>query len=57
MQPDLLLMPLNGFDADGYRLGYGGGFRRTLAALTPRRRAGFIGVGFECQSPAERIRP
>lgn len=47
VQPDLLLMPLNGFDAAGYRLGYGGGFfDRTLAALAPRPLA--VGVGFEC---------
>lgn len=47
VQPNLLLMPLNGFDAAGYRLGYGGGFfDRTLAALTPRPLA--VGVGFEC---------
>ena len=39
-------MPLNGFDAAGYRLGYGGGyFDRTLAALSPRPLA--VGVGFE----------
>jgi 5,10-methenyltetrahydrofolate synthetase len=44
--PDLLLMPLVGFDHRGYRLGYGGGyFDRTLAALDPRPRA--VGVGFE----------
>lgn len=46
LQPDLLLIPVNGFDARGYRLGYGGGyFDRTLAELRPAR--GSIGVGFE----------
>ena len=53
--PDLLLMPLNGFDAAGYRLGYGGGyFDRTLAALSPRPLA--VGVGFEINR-LESIRP
>jgi len=43
--PDVLIAPLVGFDAQNYRLGYGGGFfDRTLAALqTPRR---VIGVGY-----------
>lgn len=46
LRPEAILMPLNGFDAAGYRLGYGGGyFDRSLAALHPRPRA--IGVGFE----------
>ena len=32
--PDVALVPMNGFDAGGYRLGYGGGFfDRTLASL------------------------
>ena len=44
--PDVAFVPVNGFDAQGYRLGYGGGyFDRTLAALSPRPVA--IGVGFE----------
>ncbi len=44
--PDVLLMPVNAFDAGGFRLGYGGGyFDRTLAALKPPPLA--IGVGFE----------
>lgn len=35
--PDALLIPPVGFDAMGYRLGYGGGyFDRTLAALSPQ---------------------
>ncbi|MCX8145365.1 MAG: 5-formyltetrahydrofolate cyclo-ligase [Azovibrio sp.] len=46
VRPDALLLPLNAFDAAGYRLGYGGGFfDRTLASLDPRPLA--IGVGFE----------
>ena len=45
--PTCLLVPLVGFDAAGYRLGYGGGYYdRTLASLSPRPRT--IGVGFEC---------
>jgi len=46
VHPDVVLAPLVGFDAENYRLGYGGGyFDRTLAALTPPPVA--IGVGFE----------
>jgi 5-formyltetrahydrofolate cyclo-ligase len=37
---------VNGFDAAGHRIGYGGGyFDRTLASLSPRPLA--VGVGFE----------
>lgn len=44
--PDVAIVPMNGFDAQGYRLGYGGGFfDRTLAACEPRIIA--IGVAYE----------
>ena len=44
--PDVVLAPLAGFDEQGYRLGFGGGFfDRTLGAMSPRPLA--IGVGFE----------
>nr|WP_294503216.1 5-formyltetrahydrofolate cyclo-ligase [uncultured Rhodopila sp.] len=47
VQPDTLLVPLVGFDAGNYRLGYGGGFYdRTIAAVAVRPRS--IGVGFAC---------
>jgi 5-formyltetrahydrofolate cyclo-ligase len=44
--PDIAIVPMNGFDEQGYRLGYGGGyFDRTLAAL--ERRVLAIGVSYE----------
>ncbi|HEV2701248.1 MAG TPA: 5-formyltetrahydrofolate cyclo-ligase [Steroidobacteraceae bacterium] len=45
LHPDVLVVPLVGFDAGRYRLGYGGGFYdRTLAAANPRPRT--IGIAF-----------
>lgn len=45
--PDAAIVPMNGFDEQGYRLGYGGGyFDTTLAAAAPRPLA--LGVSFEC---------
>lgn len=42
--PEIVLAPLIGWTAEGYRLGYGGGyFDRTLASLSPRPFA--IGIG------------
>ena len=44
--PTAMLVPLNGWDDAGYRLGYGAGFfDRTLAAMAKRPIA--IGVGYE----------
>ena len=55
VHPDLILVPLNGFDAQGFRLGYGGGyFDRTLAVLSPRPLT--VGVGFEINR-LDSIRP
>jgi hypothetical protein len=46
LAPDAVLLPMVGFDAAGYRLGYGGGyFDRTLAAFA--RRPLVIGVAHE----------
>ena len=46
--PDLVLMPLLGFDAAGTRLGYGGGYYdRALAQL--QRRPKLIGLAFSAQ--------
>jgi 5-formyltetrahydrofolate cyclo-ligase len=45
--PDILLVPLVGFDADLYRLGQGGGFYDRTMALYPACRR--IGLGFACQ--------
>lgn len=46
LQPDIALAPLVGWDKEGYRLGYGGGyFDRTLAVAKPQMFA--IGVGLQ----------
>jgi 5-formyltetrahydrofolate cyclo-ligase len=53
--PTVVLIPLNGWDEAGHRLGYGGGFfDRTLASLPKRPIA--IGVGYE-QGRMPTIRP
>lgn len=45
--PDTALLPMNGFDRQGYRLGYGGGFfDRTLENLGEKKPL-VIGVAFE----------
>jgi 5-formyltetrahydrofolate cyclo-ligase len=53
--PDVLLLPVNAFDREGFRLGYGGGYYdRTLAALP--RRPWVVGVGFDL-ARVDSIRP
>jgi len=44
--PDAVLLPMNGWDGAGYRLGYGGGFfDRTLASLA--KKPAVIGISYE----------
>lgn len=46
VSPTAVLLPMNGWDAQGYRLGYGGGFfDRTLAAMAQRPLV--IGVAYD----------
>ena len=46
MVPDAVLLPMNGWDEAGYRLGYGGGFfDRTLAKLP--QKPSVIGISYE----------
>jgi 5-formyltetrahydrofolate cyclo-ligase len=55
VKPDALLVPLVGFDAGGYRLGYGGGYYdRTLASYSQRPVC--IGVG-DSEAEIPSIRP
>lgn len=51
LTPEVLLIPLLGFDQSGFRLGYGGGyFDRTLAAMRPQPLK--LGVGFDLSAIA-----
>ncbi len=52
LKPSVLIVPLLGFDAQGYRLGYGSGFYdRTLSVVRPTPFT--IGVGYEsCRLPS-----
>jgi 5,10-methenyltetrahydrofolate synthetase len=55
LQPEHVLLPMLGWDGDGYRLGYGGAFfDRTLASLARRPRV--IGLAYE-QAYLKSIRP
>lgn len=48
LDPDVVLVPLLAFDAEGYRLGYGGGFYdRTLARLRAIKPVVAVGVAYD----------
>ena len=50
MIPNLLIIPMLAFDADGYRLGWGGGFYdRTLAKLRAEKEVIAVGAAFAAQ--------
>lgn len=58
VSPELLFVPLAGFDRQGQRIGYGAGFYDlTLARLRARQKITAIGIAYACQEiekvPAE----
>jgi 5-formyltetrahydrofolate cyclo-ligase len=46
--PDIVLMPLLGFDSEGTRLGYGGGYYDRTLAVLPKRPM-LVGLAFAAQ--------
>lgn len=54
IEPEVLIVPLVGFDRRGFRLGYGGGFYdRTLELLRARRPTLAVGFAFAAQELPE----
>jgi 5-formyltetrahydrofolate cyclo-ligase len=54
LSPNIIITPLLGFDDNGYRLGYGGGFYdRTFRQLYNLGEILTVGVAFECQKITE----
>lgn len=50
VEPDVVMAPLLAFDAEGWRLGYGGGYYdRTLADLRARRAVAALGIAYSGQ--------
>ena len=57
VEPDVLLVPLLAFDAEGFRLGYGGGFYdRTLERLRSIKPFVTIGVAYAAQQVDKVVR-
>ncbi len=56
VEPEALIVPLLACDANGWRLGYGGGFYdRTLRGLRQRRKVTAMGVAFDAQFLSEDV--
>jgi 5-formyltetrahydrofolate cyclo-ligase len=56
VEPEALIVPLLACDANGWRLGYGGGFYdRTLRGLRQRRKVTAVGVAFDAQYLPEEV--
>ncbi len=53
--PDAVLLPMNGWDAAGYRLGYGAGFFDRTLSKSPKKPA-VIGISYE-MAKMDTIRP
>jgi 5-formyltetrahydrofolate cyclo-ligase len=50
VSPDIVFVPLLGFDDEGYRIGYGGGFYdRTLAHLKQTKKIVAVGLAYASQ--------
>lgn len=48
LEPEILLVPLLAFDAQGWRIGYGGGYYdRTLRALRAKGRIAAVGIALD----------